>query len=33
MISDWARGEGKKKRVKYGEAFKVMINEDEQPEN
>jgi LmbE family N-acetylglucosaminyl deacetylase len=33
MIRDWARGEGKKKRVKYGEAFKVMINEDEQPEN
>jgi LmbE family N-acetylglucosaminyl deacetylase len=33
MIRDWARGEGKKVRAKYGEAFKVMINEDEQPEN
>ena len=33
MIRNWARGEGKKKRVKYGEAFKVMINEDEKPES
>ena len=33
MIRNWAREEGKKKRVKYGEAFKVMINEEEKPEN
>jgi LmbE family N-acetylglucosaminyl deacetylase len=30
MIRDWARGEAKgKKKMKYGEAFKVMINEDD----
>ncbi len=33
MIRDWATEEGKKKKYKYGEAFKVMINEDDQPEN
>ena len=33
MIRDWARGEGKKKRIKYGEAFLVMINEDDIAEN
>jgi LmbE family N-acetylglucosaminyl deacetylase len=33
MIKDWALGEGKKKRIKYAEAFKVMINEEETPEN
>jgi LmbE family N-acetylglucosaminyl deacetylase len=33
MIRDWAKGEvgekKKKKKMKYGEAFKVMINEDD----
>jgi len=33
MIRDWAKGEAKKKKLKYGEAFKVMINEDDIAEN
>jgi LmbE family N-acetylglucosaminyl deacetylase len=33
MIRSWAKEEGKKKRIKYAEAFKVMINEEEKPEN
>lgn len=33
MIREWAAEEAKDKGFKYGEAFKVMINEDEQPEN
>jgi LmbE family N-acetylglucosaminyl deacetylase len=33
MIREWAAEEGKEKEIKYAEAFKVMINEDEQPEN
>jgi LmbE family N-acetylglucosaminyl deacetylase len=32
MIREWAKEEGKKKRFKYAEAFKVMINEEEKPE-
>jgi LmbE family N-acetylglucosaminyl deacetylase len=32
MIRTWAKEEGKKKRFKYAEAFKVMINEEEKPE-
>jgi len=34
MIRDWAREEAKKKKkMEYGEAFKVMINEDDIAEN
>ncbi len=33
MIREWAKEEGKKKRINYGEAFKVMINEEERAEN
>ncbi len=33
MIRDWAKEEVKKKKFKYGEAFKVMINEDDIAEN
>ena len=33
MIREWAAEEGKEKGLKYAEAFKVMINEEEQPEN
>ena len=33
MLREWAAGEGKEKGLKYAEAFKVMINEEEQPEN
>jgi LmbE family N-acetylglucosaminyl deacetylase len=32
MIRDWAKEEGKKKKIKYAEAFRVMINEEDQPE-
>jgi LmbE family N-acetylglucosaminyl deacetylase len=33
MIREWAEEEGKEKGLKYAEAFKVMINEEEAPEN
>jgi LmbE family N-acetylglucosaminyl deacetylase len=33
MIREWAAEEGREKGLKYAEAFKVMINEEEQPEN
>ncbi len=33
MIRKWAKDEGKKKRYKYGEAFLVMINEEDKVEN
>jgi LmbE family N-acetylglucosaminyl deacetylase len=33
MLKEWAAEEGKEKGLKYAEAFKVMINEDEAPEN
>ena len=33
MIRAWAAEEGKEKGLKYAEAFKVMINEDQAPEN
>jgi LmbE family N-acetylglucosaminyl deacetylase len=33
MIREWAAEEAKEKGLKYAEAFKVMVNEDEQPEN
>lgn len=33
MLREWAAAEGKGQGLKYAEAFKVMINEDEQPEN
>jgi LmbE family N-acetylglucosaminyl deacetylase len=33
MIREWAREEARKKKMKYAEAFKVMINEDDIAEN
>jgi LmbE family N-acetylglucosaminyl deacetylase len=33
MMREWAAEEGKAQGPKYAEAFKVMINEEEQPEN
>lgn len=33
MMREWAAEEGKEQGLKYAEAFKVMINEEEQPEN
>jgi LmbE family N-acetylglucosaminyl deacetylase len=33
MIREWAAEEGKEKELKYAEAYKVMILEQEQPEN
>jgi hypothetical protein len=33
MMREWAAEEGKEHGLKYAEAFKVMINEEEQPEN
>lgn len=33
MMREWAAEEGKEKGLKYAEAFKVMVNEEPQPEN
>jgi LmbE family N-acetylglucosaminyl deacetylase len=33
MIREWAAEEGKERSLKYAEAFKVMILEEEKPEN
>jgi len=33
MMREWAAEEGKEKGLKYAEAFKVMIHDEEQPEN
>ena len=33
MIREWAAEEGREKELKYAEAYKVMINEEEQPQN
>lgn len=33
MMREWGAQEGKEKGLKYAEAFKVMINEEEAPEN
>ena len=33
MMREWAAEEGKEKGLKYAEAFKVMIHEEEPPEN
>ncbi|MEW5941521.1 MAG: PIG-L deacetylase family protein [Chloroflexota bacterium] len=33
MLREWAAEDGKEKGLKYAEAFKVMVNEDEAPEN
>jgi LmbE family N-acetylglucosaminyl deacetylase len=33
MIREWAEGDGKEKGLSYAEAYKVMILDQEQPEN
>ncbi len=33
MLREWAEEQAKEKGLKYAEAYKVMINEEEQPEN
>ncbi len=33
MLREWAEEEGKEKGFKYAEAYKVMLNEEEPPEN
>jgi hypothetical protein len=33
MMREWAAEEGKEQGLKYAEAFKVMIHEEEPPEN
>jgi len=32
MLREWAEEEGKEKGFKYAEAYRVMVNQDEEPE-
>ena len=33
MVREWAEEEGREKGIQYAEAYKVMVNQEEQPEN